>query len=489
MKKAISLLLLAALLCGAISCSDSGNGGNDDVTTDGTTTSADTTVAEAETTADNTPKLGLPEDLKYDGYTFTFYGRGDMENKFIADEEWAGDTMNDAVWARQQKVSDLLDVNFEYLYCSDTYANDAKDIILAGDDTYDVILPHARFAFQYAMSDLALNWLTDLKYVDLDAEWWPKDCSDSFQIGNMLCAMTGDIDYSNFGAAKCFYFNRATFDKYSWEYPYQLVRDGKWTFDKMIEYATASTEDLNGDSKYEFGTDHFGFATTWWGTPVNILTTAGVRMCEKDSDNKLEITLNSERTVDVFEHFFSAMNQDGLYILKQDDTTPISDAFRDSKLTFAEVDIKSSENYREMNDDFGIIPCPKYDESVEGYPSLVDASCNLFVVPVSVSDADRVSAVLEALAYYGWKDVLPAYYDVALSVKFARDDDSVKMLDIIRDNRSFDIGYYCGPLPMTISSTGWNLCKTEDHNFASFYAANIDAAQAVVDEINEQFTK
>lgn len=489
MKKAISLLLLAALLCGTISCSDSGNGGNDDVTTDGTTTSADTTVTEAETTADNTPKLGLPEDLKYDGYTFTFYGRTDMENKFIADEEWAGDTMNDAVWARQQKVSDLLDVNFEYLYCSDTYANDAKDIILAGDDTYDVILPHARFAFQYAMSDLALNWLTDLKYVDLDAEWWPKDCSDSFQIGNMLCAMTGDIDYSNFGSAKCFYFNRATFDKYSWEYPYQLVRDGKWTFDKMIEYATASTEDLNGDSKYEFGTDHFGFATTWWGTPVNILTTAGVRMCEKDSDNKLEITLNSERTVDVFEHFFSAMNQDGLYILKQDDTTPISDAFRDSKLTFAEVDIKSSENYREMNDDFGIIPCPKYDESVEGYPSLVDASCNLFVVPVSVSDADRVSAVLEALAYYGWKDVLPAYYDVALSVKFARDDDSVNMLDIIRDNRSFDIGYYCGPLPMTISSTGWNLCKTEDHNFASFYAANIDAAQAVVDEINEQFTK
>ena len=79
MKKAISLLLLAALLCGAISCSDSGNGGNDDVTTDGTTTSADTTVAEAETTADNTPKLGLPEDLKYDGYTFTFYGRTDME--------------------------------------------------------------------------------------------------------------------------------------------------------------------------------------------------------------------------------------------------------------------------------------------------------------------------------------------------------------------------------------------------------------------------
>ncbi|MDD7300920.1 MAG: hypothetical protein PUG87_03115, partial [Eubacteriales bacterium] len=171
MKRTISILLLAALICGTVSCGSSENS-EDDVTT----TSSDSASGET-TTADNSPDIGLPEDLKYDGYTFTFYGRTDMGNKFIADEEWAGDTMNDAVWARQQKVSDLLDVNFEYLYCSDNYANDAKDIILAGDDTYDVILPHARFAFQYAMSDLALNWLTDLKYVDLDAEWWPKDCS------------------------------------------------------------------------------------------------------------------------------------------------------------------------------------------------------------------------------------------------------------------------------------------------------------------------
>ena len=179
MKRTISILLLAALICGTVSCGNSENSEDDVTTTSSDSASGETTTGET-TTADNSPDIGLPEDLKYDGYTFTFYGRADMENKFIADDEMSGDTMNDAVWARQQKVSDLLDVNFEYLYCSDNYANDAKDIILAGDDTYDVILPHARFAFQYAMSDLALNWLTDLKYVDLDAEWWPKDCSESF---------------------------------------------------------------------------------------------------------------------------------------------------------------------------------------------------------------------------------------------------------------------------------------------------------------------
>ena len=183
------------------------------------------------------------------------------------------------------------------------------------------------------------------------------------------------------------------------------------------------------------------------------------------------------------------MSQDGLYILMQDDITPISNAFRDSKLTFVEMGANSSEGFRDMKDDFGIIPCPKYDEEVEGYPSLVDASCNLLVVPVIAQDPDRTSAILEALAYYGWKDVLPAYYDVALSVKFARDEDSVAMLDIIRANRSFDIGYYCGTIPMSISSIGWQLCKTADHNFSSYFASNITAAKGEVDKINEQFTK
>ena len=148
MKKTISLLLLAALLCGTISCGESAGDGD-------TTTTPDTT--EPETTIDNTPKLGLPEDLKYDGYTFTLYGRPNSKWLFIADEEKSGDTMNDAVWDRQQKVSELLDVSFDFVKCGDNYAADGKNTILAGDDAYDVILPHARFAFQYASDDLVLN--------------------------------------------------------------------------------------------------------------------------------------------------------------------------------------------------------------------------------------------------------------------------------------------------------------------------------------------
>ena len=36
---------------------------------------------------------------------------------------------------------------------------------------------------------------------------------------------------------------------------------------------------------------------------------------------------------------------------------------------------------------------------------------------------------------------VPAYYDVALTGKHIRDEDSAEMLDIILDGRVFDLGY------------------------------------------------
>ena len=38
------------------------------------------------------------------------------------------------------------------------------------------------------------------------------------------------------------------------------------------------------------------------------------------------------------------------------------------------------------------------------------------------------------------KKVIPAYYDVVLKSKYARDEKSVEMLDIIYDNRICDLG-------------------------------------------------
>ena len=59
-------------------------------------------------------------------------------------------------------------------------------------------------------------------------------------------------------------------------------------------------------------------------------------------------------------------------------------------------------------------------------------------VPKTNSDLERTGIILEALARESSDTVIPAYYDVTLKNKLLRDDDSVKMLDIIFGNRKLD---------------------------------------------------
>ena len=54
------------------------------------------------------------------------------------------------------------------------------------------------------------------------------------------------------------------------------------------------------------------------------------------------------------------------------------------------------------------------------------------------ADGDVCSTVLEALAYYGYQDILPEYYERVLKGQNTRDNESEAMLDIIFNNVNFD---------------------------------------------------
>ncbi|NLB15992.1 MAG: hypothetical protein GX827_04195 [Clostridiales bacterium] len=145
------------------------------------------------------------------------------------------------------------------------------------------------------------------------------------------------------------------------------------------------------------------------------------------------------------------------------------------------------QNLRDMDEDFGIIPWPKYDETIDNYYANVDAGCNLFIVPVTNPDPEKASVILEALAYESYLTVIPTYYDVVLTTKFTRDAESVEMLDIIRAGRVFDIGYYFFDNSNDLNSVGWYLANRSDRSFASVYAKYESMVQKQYAKVNEKF--
>jgi hypothetical protein len=128
---------------------------------------------------------------------------------------------------------------------------------------------------------------------------------------------------------------------------------------------------------------------------------------------------------------------------------------------------------RSMNDEFGILPWPKFTLN-DDYATVVNGHASLMVMPITVSDYERSGKIIEALAAIGNRDVIPAFYDVSLKTKFARDYESEEMMDIIKDSLVYDLGYLSGG---ALQSTGYNLAHRSNHDFASYYAANESKAQ------------
>ena len=89
---------------------------------------------------------------------------------------------------------------------------------------------------------------------------------------------------------------------------------------------------------------------------------------------------------------------------------------------------------------FIILPIPKYDEAQDGYGVMFEAGSRISVIPTTITKPDMVGAVLEAMNFYSLKNVVPAYYEVSLKQKYARDEESIRMLDLITDSVFHDLG-------------------------------------------------
>lgn len=487
MKRITSVLLILAMLA-AVSCG-SGEASGDTTKSDA---SNDTTAPEETVDERYLIKEELPQK-DYNGYNVRILMRDSTSPDWIGDmfsETETGEIISDAIYNRNATVSERFNVNFELIRSShNNYETDGIKSIVAGEDAYDIIVPHARAAFVYAAQGLCLDWLTELPYVDLDKPWWDQDARESFVINDKLYTMIGDISYQALAQTDCMVFNMAMFDKYNLEYPYQMVLDGKWTFDEFQKLAMMCSEDVNGDGKFDPFTDIFGYVTYQWVGPIQALTNGGGRIVDKDESGTPVLTVYSERNVEIFEDYFKLVDSDNCYMeLNRDEGKSIIDrklVFADGRALFMDGCLNDVSYLRDMKDDFGIIPAPKYDESLDKYYTNVDSGTNLFIVPITSSDAERTSIILEALSAEGYREVIPAYYEVALQKKYSRDDLSVQMLDIIKEGRVFDLGYYyCGG---TFGSTGYNLVNYPDHNFATFYAANETSVKTSLEKIIKEY--
>ncbi|MCL2776024.1 MAG: extracellular solute-binding protein [Oscillospiraceae bacterium] len=492
MKKIIALFLVLTLIFTTLISCNSSNANNSSATDGNSTTDSNAAASDnVGTTAEQRIDPNLPSE-DYGGYTFTFLSHQENsadwvqpDPREITAEQETGDPINDAVYKRNATLEDKYNISFKLVTKPDEKTELSKTV-KAGDPTYDAVMMFNNNIPGIVPADL-LTDVSKLKYVDLGKPWWdPAVNSMSIEHKNFL--LGGDLLILDKEATNCLLFNKNLLAAYGLETPYNLVNSGQWTFNKLGEMIKSTSKDLDGDGEMTY-TDQWGFYV-YHDTLHALLVSGGGALAVKDDNDIPVMSLTTERNLSVISKAMDIMyDSANVYNISSLAETGVAnagqigyDSFSEGRVLFFWVRMRVVEAMRDMNDDFGIIPLPKYDENQANYASVVNPYTGVLLgVPKSVQDLDRTSIILEAMAAESRYTLQPAYYDVCLQRKYTRDDESQQMLDIIFNSKVYDIGAVYSFGNVFLDFIG--LCSKSNRDVASYYDKKSAAMQAAIDKL------
>jgi hypothetical protein len=482
----LSLLFAALFIIAAVSCSDQDAVG--DNIADGTTAATET-----EETRDT-----RFDGVNFEGRDFRVYTSADATDATNANMmiegtgELNGEVVNDAVFNRNMAVRELLNINFVFTQANLTYSNaeaEIRKMVMAASDDYDVMINDVLALGALTDENMFVN-IANAENFDYTKNYWYAAAMEDLQIiPGMAYLMAGDYFMDVIGSCHALFYNKNIIESFygSPEYIYELVLDGKWTYESMTAIIEETYVDINGDGKPNEG-DQFGFTVQGtWGSVIPFIGSSGIQFIDRSSGMP-EFAFNNEYSVSYLEALNKIFWNIGTLTsisASADITQGLRNLFGSELTVIVGYNrLGDLERMRDItNFEIGVIPYPKPFES-DKYTTSIHDTTEMGVIPITSLDNDFVTTVIEVLNRETSVMLMPVYYETALKVKYITDSLSATMIDIIHDNfgSTFPLAYsnslngillHAFTDPLTAKST----------DFASTYAKLEPTAQANLEKM------
>ena len=501
MKKLISLMLVVLLLASAVvSCGVTEPDSTAQTTLDTEVTTNEPAVTEA-TTESNLDANGywkddLPEDLDLKGAKVTIlYDNNSYAQEFISDGI-NGDLINDAIYNRNEAVASRL--NTELVFVGANGRNDTSGFIStvnndvrSGAAEYELIGTYSQLPGSLAINGSLVDLLT-LDYLNFEQPWWPATMIEQASIQNHLYLCTGDISTNLLWMMQVVFFNKDLIEAYHLEDPYTLIDGMKWTVDKMIEMSTGIYEDLNGNGVAD-ESDHYGMTLYYQALDANFAS-AGLVCIDKDENGYFRVSpsLNGENVVNLLTKFCDWVHDSGDVVWSKE--ISVRKVMQEGRSLFIEDRAFVAKDNLVAQDQFsyGIMPVPVYDENQENYITNVGYPHNIYCISsgISAESANRAAAVLECMASESYRQVTPALFETSMKVKYAEDEKTAEIYDMIKANIDFDPArIYVKDFGGDLASLFKNAVLANTTAWASRVTAVAKMAEKKCAIINEALTK
>jgi ABC-type glycerol-3-phosphate transport system substrate-binding protein len=455
MKKAriLSLFLaLLMLLSVLVACGDK---------PEETTKGAETTAKVEEEDPRQLVKDTVPTDVNYAGETVTFFVRNDTDiYKYeIACEELLNDTLYDAIHYRNIDVETRLGLKIKTIEQDGAWGkhtewnNTLSTSVLTNTGDFDGCAfylstgsPLAKEGIYYNLMELTGE--TD-GYLNFEKPWWNQTIVNELAVYGSLFFAGGSLTLSEISGGTCLFFNRDLFNE---RFPderdatlYQLVRDGKWTVDKLAAYVAQVWDDLNSNGVIDdgdvVGTRNHAIDGTSAGQMDAWIVAMGLKLTETDIYGEPTLALFNNHTVPAYEAVRSVFGNNPGALLQKSGV--VETAMENGNVLFYNRTFSFGATMRESTVNYGVLPIPKYDEDQEDYYTGFGNAASAVAICSNLDSyrAAMTSAVLELLSAESYKQVIPVYYGTVLQGQYSREQADAEMYNIILDSFVFSFGF------------------------------------------------
>jgi len=439
--------------------------------------------AETETTAapETEPPIisaALPMDKTFDGHTFTIGADGDTVLATIYAEEENGETINDAVIERNRLVEEQFDVTVLGTRLPGDITASVTQAVAAGDNSWDIVSGHDCTMWELTMTGNFLN-VREMPYMDFSQPWYPSYANDTYCIGGKQYMFTSYLSSLSLAWAQCFLINKGIAADNNIVIPYEEVLNGTWTLDRMIALAEGVAQDLNGDGTMN-ASDLYGLAT---GSKMYSFQGSYVDCYTRGTDGRISLEFDREKLIALCEKMLAFMTGPDGYVSGQEPSDTMFNAGQ-SLYNYTKLLSMTTEALRESDIEYGVLPIPKWTEEQKDYIS--STSDRQFAFLAHTEDPVRSGILTEALSSAGYHIIREAYFETALSTKFAPDKESIEMLNIISNTLAVDLSFLNTSSGTTgLGRTVMFALTSKNNALSSYFAKLVPAEQKTVDKINK----
>lgn len=385
---------------------------------------------------------------RYDGYSFDIL-RYDTEN----DRGWTGipndilvesagaDQLEQAVYSRNEQLRKLLGAEITVRNYGKGLSTHLRQKLNDGSKPYDAVVQVATYLYQL----FNLGLIQDMNSLGLDTtyEWWNRNSVETLTVEGKLFGVFSDITYIDKLSTVGVFFRPDVVRNLEMEDPFDLVDAGDWTYDVFCSTAKEANDNIDGLTAISCQDD----------ASYYFLHAANLKVAEQTEDG-ITTHITSERHISLLQTVYTLMNSD-LFFNRQTASVEPQEAIRmfadEGRNLYLVRPLQSYYNIKDYTTDYGILPMPKYDSLVTKYYSPVNIySAGVLCIPKNAENPERLCDLLQATAMLSNRTVMPKFYNTVLGERFAGDPQSAKMLDLIFENRVYDIGMI------------WNFAKVRD---------------------------